>query len=64
MIINQKVARICLQGARGYCERVAGGCEIGLMVLLKIRNIFQVCTPYRAAPCWRRLRWRKQNEFR
>ncbi|WP_045798157.1 hypothetical protein [Streptococcus equinus] len=27
MIINQKVARICLQGARGYCERVAGGCE-------------------------------------
>ncbi len=32
MVTNQKVARICLQGARGYCERVAGGCEIGLMV--------------------------------
>ncbi len=32
MVINQIVARICLQGARGYCERVAGRCEIGLMV--------------------------------
>lgn len=32
MVTNQKVARICLQGARGYCERVAGDCEIGLMV--------------------------------
>lgn len=32
MLINQKVTRICLQGARGCCERVAGGCEIGLMV--------------------------------
>ena len=49
MVTDQKVARICLQGARGYCERVAGGCEIG--ILLKIRNIFQVGTPYRAAPC-------------
>lgn len=32
MLINQKVTRICLQRARDYCERVAGGCEIGLMV--------------------------------
>ncbi len=32
MVTNQIVARICLQGARGYCERVAGGCKIGLMV--------------------------------
>lgn len=32
MLINQKVTRSCLQGARGCCERVAGGCEIGLMV--------------------------------
>lgn len=52
MLINQKVTRSCLQGARGCCERVAGGCEIGADgILLKIINSVQVSPPYRAAPC-------------
>ncbi len=40
MLINQKVTRICLQGARGYCERVADGCEIGLMVNVEDKKYF------------------------
>ena len=52
MLINQKVTRSCLQGARGCCERVAGGCESGADgILLKIINSVQVSPPYRAAPC-------------
>ena len=38
--INQKVTKICCQGARGNCKRVADDCEIGLIIIVEDKKYF------------------------